>query len=155
MSSPTQRSNQVRCLNLELLSKCAFEAVAEDDGAGELGEGEVELGSPFPARRDAAVGVEPGVGAFDRPALGCLRVAGASLAARSFLDDPRLDAALAQRGADVFGVIAAVGEQLIGSFAAASPQPRDRIDERDSVWAGVGGCREQQDGERCAVAVAG
>ena len=81
--------------NLELLSKCAFEAAAEDDGAGELCEGEVELGSAFPAGRDAAVCVEPGVGAFDRPALGCLRVACASRAARSFLDYAWIDAALA------------------------------------------------------------
>jgi hypothetical protein len=148
--------NLIRCQpNQELLSKCAFEAAAEDDGACELCEGEVELGSALPAGRDAPVCVEPGVGAFDRPALGCLRVACASAAARSLLDYAWIDAALAQRGADVFGVVAAVGEQLVGSFTAAATQRRDRIDDRDRVSAVVVVCRAQDDSERGAVAVAG
>lgn len=82
-------------MNLEVVSKCSVESAAEDDGECELAEGEVELGSSFPTGGDASVVVQPGVGAFDRPALGCLRVACASRAARSFLDDPRFDATLA------------------------------------------------------------
>jgi hypothetical protein len=46
-------------LNLEVVSKCSVESSGEDDGGGELGEGEVELGSSFPAGGDAAVVVEP------------------------------------------------------------------------------------------------
>ena len=149
------RSNQVRSSNLELLSKCAFESSAEDDGECELSEGEVELGSSFPAGRDPAVVVEPSVGAFDHPALGCLRVASAAAAARSFLDDPRFDAALAKRDTNVFGVVAAIGEQLVGSFAAAASKRRDRIDDRDRVSAVMVVCGAQDDGERSAVTVAG
>lgn len=104
------RTESIRVFNLEVVSECSVESAAEDDGGCELGEGEVELGSSFPAGGDAAVVVEPGVGAFDRPALGCLRVADTALAGPAFLDDPRIDAALAERGADVFGVVAAVGE---------------------------------------------
>ena len=85
-----------KLINLEVVSKCSVESAAEDECGGELGEGEVELWSSFPAGRDAAVVVEPGVGAFDRPAFGCLRVAGAALAARVLLDDPRLDPAFAE-----------------------------------------------------------
>jgi len=147
--------NLVRSLNQEVLSKCAFESAAEDDRAGEFGEGEVELGTAFPADRDAAVVVEPGVGAFDRPALGCLRVASASLTAWSFLDDARIDPALAQRDTDVFGVVAAVGEQLVGPLAPPAPQARDRVDDRDRVAAVVVVGRAQDNGERGAVAVAG
>jgi hypothetical protein len=141
--------------NLEVLSKCAFESAAEDEGAGELGEGEVELGAAFPADGDAAVVVQPGVGAFDHPAFGCLWVAGASLAGRSFLDDARNDPALAQRDTDVFGVVAAVGEQLVGPLAAAVSQGRDRVDDGERVAAVVVVRRAQEDRERGAVAVAG
>jgi len=83
-----------------------------------------------------------------------LRVAGAPLSAWSFLDDPWFDAAFAERAADVFGVVAAVGEQLVGPVAPAVSQRRDRIDDRDRVAAVVVVGRTQQDGERGAVAVA-
>jgi hypothetical protein len=142
-------------VNQELLSECAFESAAEDDGECELGEGEVQLGSAFPAGCDPPVCVEPGVGAFDRPAFGCLRVADTALAAAAFLDDPRFDAALAQRGPDVFGVVAAVGQQLVGPFTAAAAQRRDRIDHRDRVPAVVVVRGTQQDGQWGTVAVAG
>ena len=138
----------------EMLSECACESAGEDEGAGELGEGEVELGSAFPAGGDAAVVVEPGVGAFDCPAFGCLRVASAACAARSFLDDPRFDPAFAERGADVFGVVAAVGEELVGAIAAPVAQRRDRVDDRERVAAVVVVGRAQKDRERRAVSVA-
>jgi len=48
-----------KLVNLEVVSKCSVESAAEDDGGCELGEGEVELGSSFPAGGDAAVVVEP------------------------------------------------------------------------------------------------
>jgi hypothetical protein len=55
----------------------------------------------------------------------------------------------------VFGVVAAVSKQLVGSFAAAAPKRRDRVDDRDRVAAVVVVCRAEQDRERGAVAVAG
>src|SRR5207249_8492134 len=104
--TPTHdRFGRVRCL--ELVSKCSLEAAGDDEGAGELDEGEVELGSSFPAGADSAVVVEPGVGAFDWPAFACLGVAGASLAGSAAADDPRVDPALGERVAEVFGVVAA------------------------------------------------
>jgi len=138
-----------------LLSKCVFESAAEDEGAGELGEGEVELGAAFVAGCDAAVFVEPGVGAFDRPAVGDLGVADAALAGPVAFGDVWLDAAFTKRGAEVFGVVAAVGQQLIGSIAAAAAQRRDRIDDRERVAAVVVVGGAQDNSQRGAVAVAG
>ena len=83
------------------------------------------------------------------------RVACPTLAGMASLGDSRFDRPFAQRGADVFGVVAAVGEQPVGSFAAAAPQRRDRVDDRDRVAAIVVVGRAQQDGERGAAAVAG
>jgi len=51
--------NLVRFVNQEVVSKCSVESSAEDEGGCELCEGEVELGSSFPAGGDAAVVVEP------------------------------------------------------------------------------------------------
>jgi hypothetical protein len=99
--------------------------------------------------------VQPGVGALDHPALRSLRVAGAPLAAWAFLDDPWFDPALPERGADVFGVVAAIGEQLVWSVAAAAPQRRDQIDDRDRMAAVMIVRRTQDNGQRGAVAVAG
>lgn len=141
-------------MNQEVVSECSVESAAEDEGEGELGEGEVELGSSFPAGADAAVVVQPGVRAFDRPAFGCLRVAGTPFTTRSFLDDPRFDPAFPQRGTDVLGVVAAVGEQPLGTFAPAAPQPGDRIDHGERVAAVVVVGGTQQDRERGAAAVA-
>src|SRR5207249_1911921 len=93
--------------NLEVVSECVVESAAEHECGGELGEGEVELGSSFPARGEAALVVEPGVGPFDRPAVACLCVADASLAGLSFARDVRGDAALAEPVADRVGVEAA------------------------------------------------
>ena len=119
-----------------------------------MGEGEVELGAAFVADADATVFVEPGVGAFDRPAFGDLGVADTALAGPVAFGDVRFDAAFTQRGADVFGVVAAVGQKLVGSFAAAAAQGWDRIDDRERVAAVVVVCRAQDNSERGAVAVA-
>ncbi len=138
-----------------MVSICALESAAKDERDRELGEGEVELGSSLPADADAAVVMKPGVGAFDRPAFGCLGVAGAAFAGPSFLDDARFDAALAERDAEVFGVVAAVGEELVGSIVVVFAQRRDRVDDRERVAAVVVVGRAQKDRERRAVSVAG
>jgi hypothetical protein len=52
---PRKRANLVQRTNQEVVSKCSVESVGEDEGECELGEGEVELGSSFPTRGDAAV----------------------------------------------------------------------------------------------------
>ena len=120
----------------EPVSKCSLKAAAEDDGAGELDKREVELGPTLVADVDPTPVVQPGVRALDRPALGHLRIANATLASRPAADDPWLDPALAQRGAQVLGVVAAVGQQRVGTVvepAATGAQGRDRIDEREQV----------------------
>jgi hypothetical protein len=132
-----------------------LECAAEDEGAGELGECEVELGSAFPAGADAALVVEPGVGALDHRALARLRVARSPLARFALVWDARLDPAFAQRGADVGGVVAAVGEQQVGAVAAIVAQRRDRVDERDEMAAVVVVCGAEKNRERQPAAVAG
>ena len=138
-----------------MVSECTFEAAAEDERGRELDEGVVELGSSFPAGREAALVVQPSVGALDRPALGAERVAGAAFAGSAFLGDPRLDAALAERAADVFGVVAAVGEQPVRALPAAAAERRDRIDDGDRVAAVVVVRGADPGGQRGAAAVAG
>lgn len=115
-----RRCNQVVC-NLVVVSECVVESAADDECGGELGEGEVELGSSFPAGVKPSLVVEPGVGAFDRPAEACLVVADASGSGFSFVRNARLDAACAQRDAQPVGVVAAIGEQLAGPVLAAAP----------------------------------
>ena len=141
--------------NLEVVSECAFEAAAEDECARELDEGVVELGSSLPAGAEAPLVVQPGVGAFDPPALTRERVTRAALPGAAFLGDPRLDAAFAQRSTDVFGVVAAVGEQPVGPAAAAAPQRRDRVDHRERMAAVVVVRGADPGGQRRAAAVAG
>lgn len=94
-----------------MVSECVVESAADDQRGGELGEGEVELGAAFPTSSEAPVVVEPGVGAFDRPALASLNVAGAAGSRFAFAWDARVDAALAQRVAEPVRVVSAVGEQ--------------------------------------------
>src|SRR5258708_2963627 len=110
-SAASRARASTRMPNQEVVSECTFEAAAEDEGGRELDEGVVELGSAFPAGRESALVVEPGVGAFDRPALAAQRVACTALPGPALLGDPRLDLALSQRDADVVGVIAAVGQE--------------------------------------------
>lgn len=120
-----------------------------------MDEGVVELGSSFPADVESAVVVEPGVAAFDRPASARERVADAALTGPSFLGDARFDLAFAERAADVFGVVAAVGEQPVGPLAAAAAQQRDRVDERDRLHAVVLVRGADARGKRRAAAVGG
>ena len=121
-----------------MVSECVVESSAEDECGCELGEGEVELGSSFPADGQAAVVVDPGVGAFDRPALACVLVADASGAGFLFVGDVGADAALAERGAEPVGVVAAVGKQPARSVLAAAAtdaQGGYRIDRVERVHA--------------------
>lgn len=92
---------------------------------------QVELGSAFPAGADAAPVVQPGVGAFDRPAVAAVgvgrlgaalaaapderRVVGGRLVPAAAFADHRLDPAGAQLLTQPVGVIAAIGPQLDGS----------------------------------------
>jgi hypothetical protein len=138
-----------------VLSKCVFESAAEDEGGRELDEGVVELGSSFPAGGEAAVVVEPGVAGFDRPAFVGVRVAGAALAGWSFLGDVWFDPARAERGADVVGVVAAVGVEPVRARPAAAAQGRDRVDERDRLCPVVFVRGPDAGGERCAASVGG
>ena len=124
------------------------ESAAEDEGCCELDEGEVELGAAFPAGVEAAVVVEPGVGAFDRPAVAGVGVASAALAAGLSFRDQWLDAAVAEGLAESVGVVAAVGEEPVGVFLAAAAQRRDRVDEREGVALVVLVGGFDQDGER-------
>jgi hypothetical protein len=118
-----RRCNQVVC-NLVVVSECVVESAAEDERDGELGEGEVELGSSFPAGGEAAVVVEPGVGSFDWPAVACLFVADASGAGFPLAWDAWADAAFAQLIADPVGVVAAVGQQSVRPvLAVAATRP--------------------------------
>jgi hypothetical protein len=105
------------------------ESAAEDHRAGELQQGGVQLGSSFPAGRDASPVVQPGVGAFDRPAVAAVRVGrfrlaftaapdfagagGCGLAGAAASADPWLDLAGAYSLALPVGVVAAVGPQLV------------------------------------------
>jgi hypothetical protein len=116
-----------------VVSECVVEASAEDEGCRELDEGVVELGSDFPTGREAALVVEPSVRAFDRPALAGEWVSGASLPGPAFVGDPRLDLAFPQRLADVFGVVAAVGQEPVGTTTAAAPQRGDLVNESDRL----------------------
>ena len=98
-----------------------------------MDEGVVELGPDFPTGREAAVVMEPGVRAFDRPAFAGEWVFRASLAGPAFVGDSRLDLAFQERLTDVFGVVAAVGEEPVGAPAAAAPQRRDLVDDSDRL----------------------
>jgi hypothetical protein len=95
-------------LCLELISK----RFGQDEDHRELEEGLVGVGFAVAAGGDAAAGFQPGVGAFDGPAVAGLRVAGLGrafaaapdgrrllwrrLAAAAPLADPRLDPAREQ-----------------------------------------------------------
>ena len=101
-----------------------------------MGEGEVELGSSFPASGEAAVVVKPGVGAFDRPALACMLVADASASRLPFVRDARTDAAFSKRHAEPVGVVATVGEEParpVLAAAATDPQPWYRVDRGERM----------------------
>ena len=133
--------------NQEVVSECSAESAADDQCGCELGEGEVELGSSFPAGGQSALVVEPGVCSFDRPAVACLGVAGASGSGFAFGRDQRSDAALSERVAEPVGVVAAVGEQAARPVlvsAATGAQMRYRVDRGERVHAVVPVSRPQQ-----------
>jgi hypothetical protein len=110
-------------------------------------EGEVVVGFAVAAGGDPAVGFQPGVGAFDRPAVAGLGVAGLQpsllaapdllhggaggdrLAGPAGLADPRLDLPLAQGLLERGRGIAAVCPQL----ARVDPLLGERVDEREQV----------------------
>src|SRR6185503_11216867 len=78
---------------------------------------------------------------------------------RVSLGDERLDAALTQRHADfLFGVIGAVGERGIGTFAAAAARTFDRwnrVDQRDRCLRIVDVRSGVRDSQRRPLAIAG
>jgi len=116
---------------LELISKWP----GEDEDHAEVEEGEVVVGFAVAAGGDAAFRFQPGVGAFDRPAVSGLRVAcleSAFLAAPDLASglagwdrlvrsasfaDPGLDRAFAESVREWVGVVAAVGPDLVGTDA--------------------------------------
>jgi len=132
-------------------------------------EGEVVVGFDVAAGGDPSSGFQPGVGAFDGPAVAGLGVAGfdASLFAAPDLDrrcaggdrlawpawfaDPRLDLALAECLVDCFGGVAAVCPQL-GRADAAGEQ---LIDERQQMPLLVFVAGGKTHDKRCAVGVYG
>jgi hypothetical protein len=107
-------------------------------------EGEVVLGFAVAPGSDSAEGFQPGVGAFDRPALGCLwvdRFEAALFAAPDLAGDGvgrdrvAFAAWAADAGADAAlgecllvrgGVVAAVGEQLLRPDAPLVQQLEQR-----------------------------
>ena len=122
-----------------------------------MGEGEVELGSSFPAGAEPALVVQPGVQSFDRPAFACVGVAGASGAGFAFAGDARGDSAVAERVAEPVGVVAAVGEQRgrpVLAAAAADTQAGDGVDRGQRVDAVVPVARPQDKRQGDAAAVA-
>ena len=104
----------------------------EDQEHAEVEEGEVVVGFAVAAGGDAAFGFEPGVGAFDWPAVAGVGVGAAEAAASASPDlagrgaggdgiaaapglgDARLDPALAQGLFELPRGVAAVGPQLAG-----------------------------------------
>ena len=125
-------------------------------------EGEVVVGFAVAAGRDAAFGFEPGVGAFDRPAVAGLRVGGFQpaflaapdlaglgacgdrLAAPARLADAGLDPPLADRLLEFGGGIAAVGPALRGQDPACG----ERVEQRQRVAPLVFAAARQPDRER-------
>ena len=97
-------------------------------------EGEVVIGFVVAAGRDSSFGFQPGVGAFDGPAVARLVVAGLALsfsaapdlaavgggrlAALSPLADAGFDPAFADLVSERLGVVAAVGPDLVGADTA-------------------------------------
>lgn len=114
-------------------------------------EGKVVLGFAVAAGRDPAGGFQPGVGAFDRPAVAGLGVGGADpaasappdfpgrcpfgdrLAGPAGLADPRCDLPFDQRLLELFGGVAPVGPQLTGADVSLG----ERVDQGQQVPAFV------------------
>jgi hypothetical protein len=129
----------------------------------------VVLGFAVAAGGDAPVALDPGVGAFDRPAVAALGVGGFQappatapdlaraggianrLAAFAGLADARLDVAVAQLLFERGGGVAAVGPQLAGRDAAVD----QRVDQGQQVAALVLVAGRQPNGQRQPAGVDG
>ncbi len=123
-----------------------------DEAAGELEEGFVDVGSPFPAGAEPAEAVEPGDGALDHPPVGAQ--AGAMHGSAS--GDGGDDAAGADLVAVDVVVVAAVGEQRVGSASRvsdAAAHGRDGVEQGQELGDVVAVAAGQQDSERSAVTV--
>lgn len=132
-------------------------------------EGEVVVGFAVASGVDAAFCFEPGVGAFDGPAVAGLGVGGfeASSAAApdlagwcafgdrvagaAWFADPRFDLAFAEGLVERFAVVGAVGPELSGDDRAFG----ERVEQRQEVSLLVFVAGGEADRERCAVGVYG
>jgi hypothetical protein len=112
-----------------------------------LEEGEVVVGVVVFAGGDSSSCFQPGVGAFDGPAVACLGVACFELSSfaapdlsgwcsgrdrfvgSSWFADSRFDLAFAQGGVDRLGGVAAVGPEFVRADAACD----QFVDERQQV----------------------
>jgi hypothetical protein len=112
----------------------------------------VEIGSSVVADEQAAVLVEPGEGALDHPAVAAEAGAVCGLAA----GDHGLDPTLAEFASVGLRVVAAVGDELVGTAAGAADDPpnrRDGVDERDQLGDVVAVAAGEREGERDAALV--
>jgi hypothetical protein len=103
-----------------------------DEAAGEGEEAFVDVGASLVANEESASSVQPGEGALDHPAFASESGAVLGLAAC----DHRFDAPPPELLAVSFGVVAAVGDQPLGSApgpADASSYRGDEIDERQQL----------------------
>ena len=154
-------SSHVRCL--EVNSQCS----AEDDEEGEGEVGEVDVAVGFGADGESSEAAEPGVGAFDDPAVAGEWVAGAGDAFASagawpacLVGEERVacSAAFADLGshsagaelfAKGFAAVAAVGPDLAGLVADVG----ERVDERQQMRAFVFVAGADPDVQRPALGV--
>jgi hypothetical protein len=130
-------------------------------------EGEVVVGFAVAAGVDAAFGFEPGVGAFDGPAVACLGVGGFDVAVSAAPDfagwcavgdrvagaaafaDLWFDLAVAEGLFERFGGVAAVGPELAGFDLAVG----ELVEQWQEVALLAFVARGEADGERGAVGV--
>ena len=112
----------------------------------------MDVGAAFVADVEAFVLVDPGEGALDRPAVVAETGAVRGQAAR----DHGLDPALPDQAAVLVVVVAAVGEQAVGSLAGPAGAAADRHDgvqQRDQLGHVVAVGAGHAPGQRCAVRV--
>lgn len=132
-------------------------------------EGEVVVGFAVAAGGDAAHCFEPGVGAFDGPAVSCLWVAGFDasffaapdfapllscwdrVACSAWLADARLDPPLGESLLERFGGVAAVCPELVGMDAGGG----ELVEQRQQVAAFVFVAGSEPDRERLTALVDG
>jgi hypothetical protein len=137
----------------ELNSQCSAED--DEEGDGEVGGVDVAVG--FAADAEAFEAAEPGVGAFDDPAVAGVGVSAASAAApvgvsaAAAFADPGLDVAVAELLVEVVGVVAAVGPEL-GWLVVLG---EELVDEREQLLALAVVAGADGDGERQPVRVDG